>query len=191
MAVPKRSRRLRRSFAVVLPGLVLLPMLGSVPPADAAGVAACTITGTITFSSSAAPAPREGVWTIDPAVIDCHGMFNTWERILGPGSFTGSGTFTMAPHGGGACLQHVGSGTVDYRIPTSEQDVHLVEDQSFALAGAGSFRTPSLGGTFQLAPPHDGERNCMTEPVTRALFVAQALMVRVRPPQVERPDPAG
>jgi hypothetical protein len=173
----------------VLPGLVLLSILGSVHPADAAGVAACTITGTITFSSSA-PTPREGVWTIDPAVIDCHGQFNTWERILGPGSFTGSGTFTMAPHGGGACVQHVGSGTVDYRIPTSEQDVHLVEDQTFALAGAGSFRTPSLGGTFQLAPPHDGDRNCLTEPVTRAVFVAQALMVRLRLPQVERPAPA-
>ena len=191
MAVPKRSRRLRRTLTVVLPGLVLLPILGSVPPADAAGVAACTITGTITFSSSAAPAPREGVWTIAPAVIDCHGMFNTWERILGPGSFTGSGTFTMAPHGGGACVQHVGSGTVDYRIPTSEQDVHLVERQTFALAGAGSFRTPSLGGTFQLAPPHDGERDCMTEPVTRALFVAQALLARFRRPPVERLDPVG
>jgi hypothetical protein len=191
MAVPKRSRRLGRRLTVVLPGLVLLPILGSVPPADAAGVAACTISGTITFSSPSTPAPREGVWTIDPAVIDCHGLFNTWERILGPGSFTGSGTFTMAPHGGGACVQHVGSGTVDYRIPTSEQDVHLVEDQTFALAGAGSFRTPSLGGTFQLAPPHDGERNCLTEPVTRAVFVAQALMVRFRPPLVERPDPAG
>jgi len=175
------SRRRGRSAALLLAGLVLAPIFGSAPRAEAAGAAGCTISGTITFRS-APSAPREGVWAIDPAVIDCHGLFNTWERILGPGSFTGSGTFTMAPHGGGACLQHIGSGTVDYRIPTSEQDVHLIEPQTFALAGAGSFRTPSLGGTFQLAQLQDGESDCMTQPVTRAVFVAQALMVRARPP---------
>ena len=70
---------------------------------------------------------------------------------------------------------------LDYVIPTSEQDVHVVEPESSVLAGAGSFTTPSLQGSFQVSPPYDS-RDCLTGAVTRALFVAQGVMVRLRRP---------
>jgi hypothetical protein len=56
--------------------------------------------------------------------------------------------------------------------------VHLKEPQSFVLAGAGTFSTPILRATFQVTPPTDGD--CVTTPVTKALFIAQATMVRFR-----------
>jgi len=154
--------------------LVLWP-INAAPPAQAAGLAACTITGTIRFFPSS-DNRMQGAWSVEPAVIDCRGLFRGWERILRPGSFSGSGTYAALPTGTGTCLHHVGSGTVDYWIFTSEADVHLKEPQSFVLAGTGTFSTPSLRATFQLTPPTDGD--CVTKPVTRALFIAQATLVR-------------
>jgi hypothetical protein len=160
-------------------GLAVLPIVAAVPTAEATGVAGCTITGTIDFSPSSATSTL-GSWSIEPAVIECRGLFRSRARILGPGSFAGSGTYSALLAGSGNCLHHTGSGTVHYRIPTTEADVHLTEPQSFVLAGAGVFSTPSLRGTFQVAPPYSGD--CMTKPVTKALFVAEASMVRFRPP---------
>lgn len=160
--------------------LLLSSLLAWAPPAGAVGAGVCTISGTINFTPTP-QAPAHGGWSIEPAVIDCHGVCNKRERILGGGSFTGSGTYTTAA-GQGTCLHHVASGTVDYMIRTSEQDVHVVEPQAFVLAGAGSFTTPTLQGTFQLTPTHDGEGQCVTEPVTKAFFLAEGLMVRFRPP---------
>lgn len=167
---------MKRSAALL--ALVVLPVLGFIPTAHALGAGICTISGTIRFSTSP-QIPTQGTWHIETGVIECRGLFNRVERILGPGSFSGSGFYgTMAPNHGGACLHQVGSGTVDYRIPTSEQDVHLIEPQTFVLAGAGSFTTPTLKGTFQVSPPYDGEGVCLTKPLSRAVFLAEAAMVR-------------
>ena len=173
---------MKRSVAVVM-GLLLLPLAGVVPTAEATGGGACTITGTITFARSAADS-RGGVWTIDPAVIQCQGLYNGYERFIGPGSFSGTGSYTALAPGDGTCLNHVGSGIVDYKVATSGYDIHLVEPQNYALAGAGAFTTPSLRGTFQVTPPYEGD--CVTKPVTRALFVAEATLVRFYPPDPDR-----
>jgi hypothetical protein len=170
----------------LLTGLALVPFFASAPAAEATGAAACTISGTITFSPSAA-APSEGGWNISPAAIDCQGLFNVkgYERILRPGSFAGSGSYQTVPSGRGSCLRQLGHGTVDFWIPTSEQDVHLVEPHDFILAGAGAFTTPTLRGTFQI-PLHEG--NCVTAPATRALFLAQVALVRYNPPAPLEPN---
>jgi hypothetical protein len=167
---------------VLAAGLMILPFVGSVPAADATGGSACTISGTITFSASSVTA-REGLWAIGPAVISCHGLFNGYERILGPGSFAGSGTYSAFPSGSGTCLHNVGKGTIDYTFATTASDIHLVEPSTYTLAGAGAFFTPSLNGTFQVAPTNG---NCVTEPVTSAFFVAQAVLVRFVPPDPTR-----
>jgi hypothetical protein len=73
-------------------------------------------------------------------------------------------------------MHHVGTGKVDYMIPTSEADVRIQEPHDFVLAGAGAFTTPSLRGTFQITPPYEGD--CVTRPVTRATFIAQAVLLR-------------
>jgi hypothetical protein len=73
-------------------------------------------------------------------------------------------------------MHHVGTGNVDYMIPTTEADVRIKEPHDFVLAGAGAFATPSLHGSFQITPPYAGD--CVTKPVTRATFIAQALMLR-------------
>lgn len=161
-------------------GLAALPIVGTVSTAEATGGAACTITGTINFEPSPVT-PAEGTWRIEPAVIDCRGLFRSWDRILGPGVFAGSGAYTTLPTSEGSCLHNIGSGTVDYWIPTTEADVHINEEHNFVLAGAGVFLTPTLRGTFQVTPPYDGD--CVTKPVTRALFLAEASMVRFRSPQ--------
>lgn len=168
---------MRRRQLLLALVLVLWPFHAA-PPAHAAGLAACTITGTIRFFPSSEN-PKQGAWNVEPAVIDCRGVFSVRgrQRILGPGSFSGSGTYAALPTGTGTCLHHVGSGTVDYWIFTSEADVHLTEPQSFVLAGTGTFSTPSLRATFQVTPPTDGD--CVTKPVTRALFVAQATLFRL------------
>ncbi|HEV7862624.1 MAG TPA: hypothetical protein VGR20_07990 [Acidimicrobiia bacterium] len=173
---------MKRSIAL-LTGLALAACLASVPPAEATAGGLCTISGTINFSPST-DAPSEGRWSIAPAVIDCRGLFNGWERILGPGSFTALGSYQTLQSARGSCLRQLGPGTVDYWIPTSEQDVHLIEPHSFLLAGAGAFTTPSLRGTFQI-PLHEG--NCLTAPVTKGLFVAQVALVRTRRPPVDAP----
>lgn len=164
-------------------GLAGLPLVGFVPTADATGTAACTITGTISFAGSAADA-SQGTWTIDPAVIDCHGLFNGYDRIVGPGRFTGTGSYTALPGASDTCLRNVGSGTVDYTFPTAASDVHLVEQQDYTLAGVGAFTTPSLRGTFQVTPPYQGD--CVTKPITKAFFVAEASLIRFAPPDPGR-----
>ncbi len=176
LRMPHSRRLLRPVRALLALGLVLLT-IPTAPTAHAAGLAACTITGTIRFFPSSENR-MQGAWNVEPAVIDCRGVFTVRgrQRILRPGSFSGSGTYAALPTGTGTCLHHVGSGTVDYWIFTSEADVHLKEPQSFVLAGTGTFSTPSLRATFQLTPPTDGD--CVTKPVARALFVAQATLVR-------------
>jgi hypothetical protein len=164
---------------VVLAGL---PLVGFAPAAEATGAAGCTITGTITFSHSANSA--QGAWRIDPAVISCHGLFNGYERILGPGRFTGAGSYTALPGGSGTCLHNVGSGTVDYTFPTTGADVHLVEPNNYTLAGIGTLTSPSLRGTFQVTPPYEGD--CVTKPIAKAFFLAQATLVRFAPPDPHR-----
>jgi hypothetical protein len=170
----------------LLTGLALAPFFTSAPAAEATGAGVCAIGGTITFTPSGS-APSEGRWSIAPATIDCRGLFNTRgrERIMGPGSFAGSGSYGTVQSGDGSCLRQLGPGRVDYWIPTSEQDVHVVEPPTFTLAGAGTFTTPTLRGTFQI-PVHAGD--CANEPVNRALFLAQVALVRSHPPLVE---PAG
>ena len=165
---------MKRSLAGLVAGLALAASVASAPAAEATGVGVCTVSGTITFSPSA-PAPAEGRWDISPAVIECRGLFNTVERILGPGSFAGSGFSRAVPSAGGNCVRELGTGTVDYWIPTSEQDVHLIEPHSFVLAGAGGFTTPTLRGSFEI-PLYDGR--CVTAPATRALFLAEVTLVR-------------
>jgi hypothetical protein len=174
LRMPRPRGVLRSVHALLALGLVLLPTPGA-PTAHAAGLAACTITGTINFVPSSENR-MQGAWHVEPAVIDCRGLFRGWERFLGPGSFSGSGTYSGLPTGTGTCLHHVGSGTLDYWLFTSEADVHVKEPQSYVLAGTGSFSTPTLRGTFQLTPPTAGD--CVTKPMTRALFVAQATLVR-------------
>jgi hypothetical protein len=171
--------------SLIILGLAALPIVGPVSTAEATGGAACTITGTISFEPSPVT-PADGKWRIEPAVIDCRGLFRSWERILGPGVFAGSGTYTTLPTSGASCLHNIGSGIVDYRIPTTEADVHLNEQHNFVLAGAGAFSTPTLRGTFQVTPPYEGD--CVTKRVTKALFLAEASMVRHRSPELTAPS---
>lgn len=165
---------MKRPVAVLL-GLVVSPLVGFAPAAEATGGAVCAITGTIAFSPSTLTS-TQGAWRIEPAVISCQGLFKGRERIIGPGSFTGSGFYTAVPTGTGTCMRHLGTGTVDYTIKTTATDVHINEQNDFVMAGAGAFATPSLRGSFQVTPPYDGD--CVTKPLTSATFVAQAVMVR-------------
>jgi hypothetical protein len=167
-------------------GLVVLSMVGLVLPAEATGTAVCTISGTITFSHSELTS-TSGSWAIGPAVISCQGLYNGYERIMGPGAFAGAGTYTAFPDGSGTCLHSVGSGTVEYGFPTTQYDIRLVEPHSYTLAGAGAFTTPSLKGTFEVTPPYDGD--CVTKPVTTALFLAQGWLLRFHPPDPGRYTP--
>jgi hypothetical protein len=81
----------------------------------------------------------------------------------------------VLPPGDGGCARALGSGTVDYWIPTDEQDVHVKEPHTFLLAGAGAFTTPTLRGLFQTVS--DG--NCLTTPPARALFLAEVSLLRL------------
>lgn len=174
---------MKRPIVLVL-GLLFLPFAAVAPAADATGAGACTITGNINFSAASLTA-TDGKWSIEPAVISCQGLYNGYERILGPGTFTGSGTYTAVPGPGGSCLHQVGAGTADFTVLTSKYDVHLVERQAYALVGsAGKFDTDSLHGTFEVLPPFEGD--CLTKPLTRALFVAQAVLLRFVPPDPSR-----
>jgi hypothetical protein len=184
LRMPRTPGVLRPVRALLALGVLLLPLYAA-PTAHAAGLVACTITGTIRFFPSSDDR-MQGAWNVGPAVIDCRGLFRGLERILGPGSFSGSGTYAALPTGTGSCLHHVGSGTVDYWLFTSGSDVHLKEPHSFVLAGAGTFTTPTLRGTFLVTPPGDGD--CLTKPVTRALFVAQAV-VSAHPRSIDRGVP--
>lgn len=165
---------MKHSAALVL--ALMLP-LGWLPgAAEASGAAVCSIAGTITFSATEG-LPQQGRWRIQPAVITCQGIFRAYERITGPGEYTGSGTYTAAPGTKDGCLVTAGSGEVDYRLQTTDNDVHVIEPHEFILAGAGAFSTPTMNGTFQAAPPYEGD--CLSKPVTKASFVAQSSLVRL------------
>jgi hypothetical protein len=173
---------MRRCFACWT--LVVLSLVEFAPAARAVGLGLCTIRGTIVFSSRTA---GEGVWSIGDGVIDCQGLIAARRRILAPGPFKGSGSYTALPDGGGgACLHQAGSGTVDYTIPTSGGNILITEPNVYTLVGAGSFTTPTLRGAFVLSPPYDGD--CVTKAVTSARFVATALLYRY--PR-ELPTPPG
>ena len=174
---------MKRSVAVLMGLVTMLPLTAGVPAAEATGGGACTITGTINFAHAALDATH-GLWTIGPAVITCQGVYNGYERFTTPGQFSGAGTYTALPAGNGTCLRHIGSGKVDYTFATTAADIHMVEAQNYMLAGAGAFTTPSLRGTFQVTPPYDGD--CVTKPVTKAFFVAETSLVRFYPPDKDR-----
>ena len=171
---------MRRAVAAIA-GLALANLVVPTPPADATAAGACAITGTITFTPAADAS--HGSWIIGPAVISCRGPFRFPhpEQMNGEaGSFSGIGSYTAVPSGDGHCLRELGTGTVDYWVKTEEQDVHVKEPHAFLLAGAGLFTTPTLRGTFQV-PLYEG--NCLTGPVSRAMFLAQVTLARVPAPE--------
>lgn len=143
------------------------------PPAQALGAAACLISGTITFERPSAAAAA-GTWNLGPGQITCNGIVKGY-RIYGSGPFTGSGTYEALPVDGGACLQIVGTGKVDYVMRSGAMVWRMREAQRFLLAGAGEIATPTLRGPAKLAPPYEG--NCVTQPVTRAFFAAEVAMI--------------
>lgn len=166
---------------VALIGLMVLPVLGFTPGAHAIGYGACTISGTIVFSSGAGDA---GEWRIPAAVLDCQGLIAARRRIIGPGPFRGSGTFT--PLGAGGCLLGAATGKIDYEIPTTGGDILVSEPVDLTLAGGGVINTPTLHGLVQLPPPYGGD--CATKPEGRATFVAEAVLYRY-PRQIPPPLP--
>jgi hypothetical protein len=148
-----------------------LAVLGFTPTAGAVGYGACTIVGTISFSPQT---PGTGTWAIGPATLDCQGIVGKRARITGRGPLTGSGEYkALAP---GACLPQQGTGKVEYAIPTASGVIKVSEAASDTTAGAGVFETPTLHGTFQMAPPYNGD--CVTKPLSRATFVAQVVLYR-------------
>jgi hypothetical protein len=171
---------LKRLFALLLI-LVALPLVGPAPSANALAAGVCTITGTINFDPSLAPY-SPGAWSIGPAAISCQGLSKGPERFVGQGPFVGSGSYSVLPTGTGGCLHHVGMGTVEYTVPSTGYPLRVKEAHQFVLAGAGSFTTPSLRGSFQETPPFEGD--CVTTPVTRATFVAEAVLMRDAPVSV-------
>ena len=154
--------------------LVVLSVLGFSPAADAVGYGGCTISGTITFSSSSKTL-SEGTWRIGPAILDCQGIVASRRFITGRGPFTGSGAFSELSAGtGGACRQS-GTGTVEYTVPTSGGDIHVSEPDTYTVIGVGAFTTPSLRGTVQIVP---ASGDCVTGPVTKATFLAEVTLYR-------------
>lgn len=170
---------------VVLVGLVVLPLFGFSPPADAVGYGECILTGTIRFSPTS---PAAGTWAIGPATIDCQGIIGKRARITGRGPFRGSGDYAAMPPGDNGCLRQTGNGNVEYEIPTASGRILINEAVSHTLAGVGTINTPTLHGTFQVAPPYDGD--CVTKPVTRASFTAEMLLYRY-PREVPEPNLPG
>ena len=175
---------MRRPLAV-LAGLALSLLLLPTPTAHAVGAGACTISGTIRFTAAPGATDR-GVWNIAPAAIQCRGMFNFvssprsgvgfGESFTGDQQeFSGSGSYRTVPAADGSCLHELGEGNVDYWITTVNQDIHVKEKNSFLLAGAGTFTTPQLYGSFQI-PLHDSQ--CLSAPPTTALFLAEVAWVR-------------
>ena len=171
--------------SALLAGSVLAGLLLPTPAADAIGAAECLISGTIRFTPTAG-SPDRGSWDIDPAVIQCQGMFNfvssprqgngVGEAFNPQGQqFRGFGEYKTIPSSDGGCLHELGVGTVDYYLRTVNQDIHMKEQNTFLLAGAGTFTTPTLYGSFQI-PMHEG--SCLTGPATTALFMAEVTLVR-------------
>jgi hypothetical protein len=140
------------------------------------------ISGTITFMPpTEAASGGAGTWEVGPGQIQCNGIINGY-RIWGTGPFTGSGSYTTLPVAGSTCghlVHHVGEGNVDYLMRSAAMLFRMRETKRFVLAGAGEFSTPSLRGAIQLLPPYEGD--CVTEPITRATFVAQARYLRTEP----------
>ena len=165
---------MKRPIALVV-GLVLLPLIGLGPNAHAMGEAACVISGTIDFMPSSAT-PGQGTWRIERSVLDCQGLFRAKRVITGPGEFSGSGTYTAVPTAAAPCLHAVGTGEVEYTVPTMEADNRIREQHDFVFAGAGAFTTPSLRGSFQVVAPSEG--NCLSKPM-KGTFVVEAVMVRL------------
>ncbi len=157
--------------------LVVSPFVVTVPAAEAIGGAACTITGTINFLPPPA-GTAEGQWTIGPAAITCVGALNGYH-FYGQGPFSGSGSYTGLPAGTGSCFHYLGTGAVDYVMRTGAMVHRIREAKRFTLAGAGAFVTPSLRGGLALAPPYEGD--CVTKPLTRATFVAEAVLAKTAP----------
>jgi hypothetical protein len=160
--------------SVSLISLVVAPLMLTAGPAGAHAAGACTITGTITFAPTA-PAAADGRWAVSPGVISCRGVYNGSERIINPGPFTASGTYTSVPAAGGCAVQ-LGSGTVDYWVLTSEQDIHFREPHAaFSPGSAGAFTTPTLRGAFQIPP----DAGCLGDLAgQKAAFLAEVALVR-------------
>jgi hypothetical protein len=159
-----------KRFVAVL-AVVGSAVFGFSPRADAVGYGACTILGTISFSSQT---QSTGTWTIGPAMLDCQGIVGKRARITGRGPLRGSGTYNaLAP---GACLPQNGTGKIEYVIPTASGTIQISEAVSHTLAGVGVLDTPTLHGTLQMPPPYDGD--CVTKPLRRAGFVAQVILYR-------------
>jgi hypothetical protein len=168
---------------LLLVAVVATSVVGFVPAASGLGGAMCVIGGTITFTPPAAEAASgtPGTWNIGPAQIQCDGIINGY-RIWGTGPFSGWGTYTSPPAAGSTCghlVHHVGMGNVDYLMRSAAMLFRVRETKRFVLAGAGEFSTPSLRGAIQLLPPYDGD--CVTTPITRATFHAQARYLRTEP----------
>jgi|SRR5581483_4819379 len=160
--------------AAALIGLMAAPLITSAQPAAATAAAGCLITGTITFEGPAAAGPGGGRWNIHQGVIDCRGVYNGWERIINPGSFSAAGTYTALPTGGPCAIQ-LGEGTVDYWVLTSEQDIHVKEPHTFSPGPAGAFTTPSLRGSFQILP----DATCLAAGTDhKATFAAEVTLVK-------------
>jgi hypothetical protein len=168
---------LKRLLAL-LTGLVVLPLVAPARPAEALGVAGCTIGGSISFAPPSQTVAK-GTWRIDRGAINCQGFFKATDRFIGQGGFTGSGTYEVLPSGAGTCVALVGTGEVDYLIKTVAGTYEVREASQFVSAGAGTGKiaTPSLRGTFLVPPPYEGG-DCVTKPVKRAGFTAQVLLVR-------------
>lgn len=161
---------MKRIVAVL--AFVVLPVTAFTSPAQAVGYGACTIVGTMTFSTKT---QSSGTWAMRPAILDCQGIIGKRARIIGRGPISGEGSYSLLSSGDGTCLQS-GTGKVQYEIPTASGLIKVNESASHTLAGVGLFDTPSLHGSMQLPPPYD--EDCVTKPVTRAMFVAQVLLYR-------------
>lgn len=160
----------KRLVAVL--GLLVLPVVGFSSGAGAVGYGACTISGTITFT---AESPSAGTWAISPGIIDCQGLIAGRRRIIGRGPLKGSGTYAALPPGDSACLRHSGTGTLEYDIPTTGGEIKVSEPGDYRLTGVGTLSTPTLRGAFQVSPAGG---DCVTQPVTRAAFVAEVVFLR-------------
>ena len=121
--------------------VVGLAVFGFTPRADAVGYGACTIVGTISFSSQT---PSTGTWTIGPATLDCQGIIGKRARITGRGPLRGSGTYTALAPGDGGCLRQSGTGKVEYVIPTASGTIKVNEAATHTLAGVGVHRHAEL-----------------------------------------------
>src|SRR2546430_9250912 len=145
---------MRRSVAVIA-GRALAISMAPAPSADALAAGACAITGTIAFTPSASSAER-GAWEIGPAVISCRGPFRAPhpEQMSGEaGSFSGIGSYTAVPSGGGHRPMQLRTGNLDYADNNEGEDVHLKGPPPLLPDSAPRFLPPATPGPIQ-HPPH-------------------------------------